>query len=44
MTAKNAVTLLLKEVISIRFDQNVSQKQNCPSDDRRETEVKRSEK
>jgi hypothetical protein len=28
VTAKNAITLLLKEVISIRFDQNLPQGEN----------------
>jgi hypothetical protein len=28
VTARNAITLLLKEVISIRFDQNLPQEEN----------------
>jgi hypothetical protein len=36
--ARNAITLLLKEVTSIRFDQNLPQGENWP------TEVRRSEK
>jgi hypothetical protein len=32
LTVKNAITLLLKEVISIRFDQNLSQGENWPTE------------
>jgi hypothetical protein len=32
VTAKNTITLLLKEVISIRFDQNLLQGENSPTD------------
>jgi hypothetical protein len=34
VTAKNAITLLLKEMISIRFDQNLPQGENGPTEDR----------
>jgi hypothetical protein len=34
VTAKKAITLLLKEVISIRFDQNLFQGENCPTEGR----------
>jgi hypothetical protein len=32
VTAKNAIILLLKEVLSIRFDQNLPQGENRPAD------------
>jgi hypothetical protein len=34
VTAKNAITLLLKDEISIRFKQNLPQGENCPTENR----------
>jgi hypothetical protein len=35
VTAKNEINLLLKEVISIRFDKNLPQGENRPTENRR---------
>jgi hypothetical protein len=40
VTAKKVITLLLKEVISNRFNQNPPQGENWPRGDRRQTEVR----
>jgi hypothetical protein len=40
VTANNAISLLLKEVISIRSDQSLPQGENWPTEDRRQTEVR----
>jgi hypothetical protein len=42
ITAKNAVTPLLKEMIPILFDQNLPQGENWPTDDRRQIVARRS--
>jgi hypothetical protein len=34
VTAKNAITLLLKDVIPMLFDQNLPQGENRPTEDR----------
>jgi hypothetical protein len=46
VTAKNTITLLLKEMISILFDQNLPQGENWPTEDRiqHKTEYDRAQK
>jgi hypothetical protein len=34
VTVKNTISLLLKEVISVRFDRNLPQGENWPTEDR----------